>query len=154
LDYDKRIKTNEDKASELLSKNDDYQRLQDIPGIGKIVGRGFIGAVGDGKQFQNGRQVGAWLGLTPKQHASGEQSRMGGISKRGNGALRKQLIHGARAVIRFCEGKTDPLSIWLQRLLKTKHKNKVVVALANKIARMAWAVLTTGESYNPVMVKK
>jgi transposase len=61
LDYDKRVKTNEDKASELLSKNDDYQRLQDIPGIEKIVGRGFIGAVGGGKQFQNGRQVGAWL---------------------------------------------------------------------------------------------
>jgi transposase len=57
-------------------------------------------------------------------------------------------------VIRFCEGKTDPLSLWLQRLLKTKHKNKVVVALANKIARMAWAVLTTSENYNPVMVKK
>jgi transposase len=105
FDYGKRIQKNENKATELLSANDNYQRLQTIPGVGKIVGRSIVGSVGGGKQFKNGRQLGAWLGLTPKQHASGEQSRMVDISKRGNSVLRKQLIHGARAVIRFCEGK-------------------------------------------------
>ncbi|MBV1882422.1 MAG: transposase [Pseudomonadales bacterium] len=90
----------------------------------------------------------AWIGLTPKQHASGEVSRMSGISKRGNQVLRRQLIHGARAVVHWCEGKDDVLSLWLQKLLKTKHKCRVVVALANKLARIAWAVLAKGETYN------
>jgi len=86
----------------------------------------------------------AWIGLTPKQHASGDVSRMAGISKRGNRTLRRQLNHGARALIRWCEGKDDPLSLWLQKLLKTKPVCKVIVALANKLARIAWAVLAKG----------
>ena len=90
----------------------------------------------------------AWVGLTPKQHASGDVSRMGGISKRGNRSLRRQFIHGARAVIRWCEGKDDALSVWLQKLLKTKPVCKVIVALANKLARIAWAVMAKGQAYN------
>ena len=90
----------------------------------------------------------AWVGLTPKQHASGDVSRMGGISKRGNRTLRRQFIHGARAVIRWREEKDDALSVWLQKLLKTKPACKVIVALANKLARIAWAVMAKGQEYN------
>ena len=151
LFFDEKIARNETKAQALLSQNDNYHRLQTIPGIGPIVGRGIICSVNDAKQFKNGRQMAAWIGITPKQHASGELSRMGGISKRGNQTLRKQLIHGARAVVRWSEGKDDNLSLWLQKLLKTKPKAKVIVALANKIARIAWAVLSKKQNYNPAV---
>lgn len=147
---DRQVKSNEEKANQLLSQNDDYIRLQTIPGIGPIVGRGLISSINDPNMFKNGRQMAAWIGITPKQHASGDQSRMGGISKRGNHTLRKQLIHGARAVIRWCEGKDDHLSLWLQNLLQKKPKSKVIVALANKLARISWAVLSKKEPYNPL----
>jgi len=148
IELDEKIQAKADQASSLLEENNAYQRLQSIPGVGPIVGGEIIAALGCGKQFKNGRQMAAWIGLTPKQHASGDQSRMLGISKRGNQSLRKQLIHGSRAVINWCEGKDDPLSLWLQNLLKTKHVCKVVVALANKLARIAWAVLTTGKAFD------
>ena len=154
LAHDEKIQANEFRAGQFLSNNDDYIRLQTIPGIGPIVGRGIISAVSDPKMFKNGRQMAAWIGITPKQHASGDQSRMGRISKRGNSDLRKQLIHGARAVIRWCDGKDDPLSLWLQNLLQKKPKAKVVVALANKLARIAWAVLSKGEVYDPYVFAK
>lgn len=151
LGFDQRIQAIDLKSASLLSDNEHYRRLQTIPGIGPVVSRGIICAVTAPEQFTNGRQMAAWIGMTPKQYASGDQSRMGGISKRGNRQLRRQLIHGARAVVRWCEGKDDPLSVWLQQLLKTKHKNKVVVALANKLARIAWAVISRGEAYNPTL---
>jgi len=144
---DQRISDNENISAQRLKNNDDYQRLQTIPGIGPIISRGFICAINNVQQFKNGREMAAWIGLTPKQHASGDKSKMMGISRRGNQALRKQLIHGARSVVRWCEGKDDPLSLWLQKLLKTKHKNRVVVALANKLARIAWAILAKNENY-------
>jgi len=151
---DCRIKENEETVSSLLSDNENYIRLRTIPGIGPIVGRGLICSVNDAKQFKNGRQMASWIGITPKQHASGEQSRMGGITKRGNQTLRRLLIHGARAVVRWCEGKDDPLSLWIQHLLKTKPKAKVIVATANKIARIAWSVLSKKENYNAAILLK
>ena len=120
----------------------DYELLNSIPGVGPIVSSVFIASVGDVAHFKNGRQLAAWLGLTPKQYSSGETNFMGKMSKRGNVNLRKMLIHGARTVINWCKGKDDQLSRWLQRLLEHKHACKVVVALANKMARMAWAILT------------
>ncbi len=147
-----RIKKVEKTADKLLAQNDDYLRLQSIPGIGPVISRAMISSINDANQFSNGRQMAAWIGITPKQHASGDHSRMGGISKRGNQTLRRQLIHGARAVIRVSEEKTDPLSAWVKKLLATKPKNKVVVALANKLARIAWAVLKTGDSYKAALL--
>lgn len=120
----------------MLVNNDDYRRLQAIPGIGPVTGRGIICAINDARQFKNGRQMSAWVGLASKQHASGDVS-----SKRGNGVLRRQFIHGARAVIRWCENKDDALSVWLQKLLKTKSKCKVIVVLVNKFARITWVVM-------------
>ena len=154
LRVDKSIQTHEELSATLLIDNDDYKRLQTIPGIGPIIGRGIISSINDARQFKNGRQMAAWIGLTPKQHASGETSRMTGISKRGNQTLRRQFIHGARAVIRWCEGKDDVLSLWLQKLLETKYKCKVIVALANKMVRIAWAVLVKGENYNIQTIAK
>ncbi|MCP3999928.1 MAG: IS110 family transposase, partial [Gammaproteobacteria bacterium] len=89
-----RIKQVEQTADKLLAQNDDYLRLQSIPGIGPTISRAMISSINDANQFNNGRQMAAWIGITPKQHASGDRSRMGGISKRGNQTLRRQLIHG------------------------------------------------------------
>lgn len=145
--HDELIKNNEKTTHELLKSSGDYQRIQKIPGIGPVTSAAVIAAVGNAQQFKNGRQMAAWMGLTPKQHASGDKSRMGGLSKRGNQTLRKLFIHGARAVVHWCTEKDDPLSLWVKNLLKTKHPCKVVVALANKLARMTWAVLAKKEQY-------
>lgn len=153
-DYDKHITKIEEQSMALLADNADFKRLQTIPGVGPVVGRTIIASINDAKQFKNGRQMSAWVGLTPKQHASGDESRMGGISKRGNRTLRRQFIHGARAVVRWCENKEDVLSLWLQKLLKTKSKCKVIVALANKLARIAWAILAKQQSYDVSLLVK
>ena len=148
ITFDEKIAEIDTQTQALLNTNDDYLRLQTIPGIGPIISGHLIAGIEDAKQFKNGRNMAAWVGLTPKQYSSGEKSRMGGISKRGNQTLRKLFIHGARTVIRWCENKTDPLSLWLKNLLRTKHTNKVVTALANKMVRMAWAILRYKTDYN------
>ncbi len=145
--YDRQIKNKEIAIKELLTSNDDYQRACEVPGIGPIVGSAVIATVGNAKQFRNGRNLAAWIGLTPKQYASGDSSRMGGMSKRGNRALRRLLLHGARSVVQWSENKSDALSVWIQALLRRMHYSKVVVAVANKLARMLWAVLSKGEHY-------
>jgi transposase len=131
----------------LVGQNDDYQRLLTIPGIGPVIAATLLAAVGDAHYFKNGRQMAAWIGLTPSQHASGEKSRMMGISKRGDRTLRKMQIHGARTVLNWCGPKTDKLSLWLKALSSRAHPCKVIVALANKLARIAWAVLASGKPY-------
>ena len=153
LAIDKNIKQNEKSTQHLLENNDDYHRLQTIPGIGVIVGQTLISSINQASQFKNARQMAAWIGLTPKQSASGDVSRMLGMSKRGNQTLRRQLIHGARAVIRHCKEKNDALNLWVKQLLNTKPTCKVIVALANKIARIAWAVLMTGKNYDVNILK-
>lgn len=115
------------------------KRLEKIPGIGPITASALVASVGDAKNFKNGRQLAAWLGLVPKQHSTGGKSNLLGISKRGDTYLRTLLIHGARAVIRYAEGK--PKQDWLHRLLGRRSKNVAAVALANKNARVAWALL-------------
>lgn len=135
----------------LLATHPDNALLRSVPGIGPIGAALIIASVGDASQFRNGRQLAAWAGLTPKQHASGDLSRIGGISKRGNGALRKTLIHGARTVLNWCQRKDGPLSRWLQEKVKTRHPCKVVVALANKLARIIWAVLKARQPYDAAM---
>ncbi len=147
ISHDKQIKHQEVALKALLKNDDDYQRVCQVPGIGPIVGSALISAVGNATQFKNGRKMSSWIGLTPLQHASGDTNRMGGISKRGNRTLRKLLIDGARSVITWVENKTDRLSVWIQSLLSRRPWAKVVVAVANKIARMAWAVLANKETY-------
>lgn len=141
-DMDKKIKT-------LAGSNADAKRLQQIPGIGPITATALICAIGDGKQFKRGRDRAAWLGLTPRQHSSGGKDRLLGISKRGDAYLRTLLIHGARSVLKVAGQKDDPRSRWLQNLCGRRNKNIAAVALANKNARIVWALLTKQVNYLP-----
>jgi transposase len=147
IELEQKIRELSDELVALLKHNKDYQRLQTIPGIGPMIAATLIASVGDARYFKNGRQLAAWMGVTPKQHASGEKSQMKGITKRGDRSLRKLMIHGARTVLNWCEGKSDKLSLWLQALKRRAHPCKVIVALANKLARIAWAVLATKQPY-------
>lgn len=104
--------------------------------------------MGDGRQFKRGRDLAAWLGLTPGQHSSGGKDRLLGMSKRGDSYLRTLLIHGARSVIQAAGNKTDPRSRWIIGVAERRHKNVAAVALANKNARIAWALLARGGAYD------
>jgi transposase len=143
-----RIAQTEQQTTELVNHREDYQRLLTIRGVGPVTACALLSQIQDAKQFKNGRAMAAWLGLTPKQHSSGDTQKMGGISKRGNAYLRKLFIHGARTVMNWCKSKTDALSEWVKRLESKKHPCKVVVALANKLARIAWAVLSKQQDFN------
>jgi transposase len=128
------------------------QKLAKIPGIGPITATAMIATVGDARQFENGRQLAAWLGIVPKQHSTGGKARLLGISKRGDRYLRTLLIHGARAVVRIAERKAEA-ETWIKRLLERRHKNIAAVALANKNARTIWALLAHDREYEPDYVK-
>ena len=125
------------------------KRLQQIPGIGPITATALVCAIGDGKQFKRGRDLAAWLGLTPRQHSTGGKDCLLGISKRGDTYLRTLLIHGARAVLRVAAKKDDPRSCWIQSLCSRRNKNIAAVALANKNARIVWALLTKEIDFLP-----
>jgi transposase len=128
------------------------QRLEAIPGIGSLTATGIVSAIGNGADFKKGRCFAAWLGLVPGQYSTGGKQKLLGISKRGNCYLRKLLIHGARAVLRTKDKQSSGLSTWLTQLTSRAHSNVVAVALANKMARMAWAVLAKGEAYRPPLL--
>ena len=123
------------------------RRLEAIPGIGPITASALIASIGDAKTFANGRQLAAWLGLVPRQDSSGGKDRLLGISKRGDTYLRTLLIHGARAVVRHVARRTDVSNDWLKRLLIRRNKNIAAVALANKNARIAWALLAHARAF-------
>jgi len=124
-------------------------RLQQMRGVGPVIATAIVANVGDAKQFCNGRQMAASLGLTPRQNSSGGKTRLLGITKRGDAQLRTLLIHGARSVLRTAASKDDRLSRWVTHLAQTRHHNIAAVALANKMARIAWAMLTKGTDYHP-----
>lgn len=125
------------------------RRLQQIPGIGPVTATALVASVGDARQFRRGRDMAAWLGLVPRQQSSGGKAVLQGISKRGDAYLRTLLIHGARSVARVASRKTDALSQWTDRISRRRHANIAVVALANKNARIAWALMTRGTDYVP-----
>ena len=138
--YDEKLQT-------MATTHPESQRLLTIPGIGPITATALIAAVGDVGGFTNGRQFAAWLGLVPKQHSTGGQTRLLGISKRGDSYLRKLLVHGARATLRWARTKTDSRSQWIRGLLERRGWNRTAVAVANKNARIVWAVLSRGGVY-------
>jgi transposase len=123
------------------------QRLLKIPGIGPLSASALVTAAGDGRQFRNGRQMAAFLGLVPRQHSSGGKAKLLGIHKRGDSYLRGLLVHGARSVLRAARNKPDARSKWLMNLSLRRHRNIATVAQANKNARIAWAMLTRNENY-------
>lgn len=147
--FDERVAEMDKKVHAMAQSEPAAKRLLSIPGIGPINATAIICAVGDGKQFKRGRDMAAWLGLTPQQHSSGGKDRLLGISKRGDTYLRTLLIHGARSALKAIDKKTDPRSQWLQNLCGRRHKNVAAVALANKNARIAWALLTKETDYLP-----
>lgn len=128
-------------------ENKAAQQLQQIPGIGPITATALVSAIGNGTQFRRGKDMAASLGLVPRQHSSGGKDRLLGISKRGNAYLRTLLIHGARAVLQATKNKDDPRSRWLIALSERRNKNIAAVALANKNARIAWALLIKEQDY-------
>lgn len=139
-----------DREIALMAQHDPVaKRLQQLHGVGPVVATALIGAVGDARQFARGREMAAVLGLTPRQKSSGGKERLLGISKRGDAYLRTLLIHGARSAIRHAKGKDDRLSRWVSALAARSHPNVAAVALANKTARMAWAMLRNDTDYRP-----
>jgi transposase len=127
--------------------NEAVRRLQTVPGFGPIVGSVFHAFVGDGQAFSKGRDVSAALGLVPRQHSSGGKTVLLGISKRGDRYLRSLLVHGARSVVRLAVGKEDRLSRWINTIKARRGFNKAAVALANKMARIGWAILSQNSVY-------
>ena len=123
------------------------RRLATIPGVGVITATALVATIGDASQFRSGRQLAAWLGLVPKQHSSAGKDRLGRISKRGDGYLRKLLVHGARAVLLWSRRKKEERSRWQEALLARRPTNVVLVAMANKTARIVWALLSRREVF-------
>jgi transposase len=130
-----------------VRSSDDGRRLLEIPGIGPLTASALIATVGDARQFRNGRQMAAFLGLVPRQHSSGGKTRLLGIHKRGDSYLRGLLVHGARSVLRTATDKPDDRSRWLMNLAARRHRNIATVAQANKNVRIAWAILTREQRY-------
>jgi transposase len=146
---DRRIRAYDDELVALTRDDEQARRLATIPGIGVINATALLAAVGDASAFAKGRDFAAWLGLTPRQHSTGGKTKLLGISKRGNRYLRVQLIHGARAaMVHFVKQETRT-GEWVRGLLTRAHPNVVTVALAAKLARIAWAVLRHGRSFAP-----
>jgi transposase len=125
------------------------RKLAEIPGIGPLTASALVASIGDAKNFENGRQLAAWLGLVPRQHSTGGKQTLLGISKRGDCYLRTLLIHGARAVIRVSEHKLESTASWLKRIVGRRNKNVAAVALANKNARIVWALLAHDRAFRP-----
>lgn len=149
LAHDERL-TRFDRELQQQARNDERcQRLLKVEGIGPISATAIVAAVGDAKQFSSARQFAAWLGLVPSQHSSGGKNQLGSISKKGDTYLRTLLIHGARSALLACKEKTDRRSLWVQQVQCRRNTNIATVALANKNARIIWAILSKGESYQP-----
>jgi transposase len=126
----------------LAAHDETARRLASIPGIGPLGATALLAAVGDARQFRKARDLAAWLGLVPRQHSTGGKPTLLGISKRGCPYIRRLLIHGARSCLLHLDRTRDRLGNWISALASRMHVNKVVVALANKLARIAWVVLT------------
>ena len=128
--------------------DNDMRRLMEIPGVGPAIASALVAAVGTAENFGKARDMAAWLGLVPRQVSTGGKAKLIGISKHGNSYLRKLFIHGARTVLHLVLDRNTPITQWVDRLKERAHVNVVAVAMANKMARIAWAILTRGERYN------
>jgi len=149
LNYlDERIEEYENMIKAQASQDKWAALLQTIPGIGPITATALMSHIGNIACFKNGRELAAFLGLVPRQHSTGGKQTLLGISKRGDVYLRTLLIHGARSRLRNIAGKKDPVSLWLDNLVNRRGHNIAAVALANKMVRTVFALLSTGEIYN------
>lgn len=146
-ELDRQVQELEGQIQAWHRENAASRKLAQIPGIGPITASALVASIGDAKNFENGRQLAAWLGLVPRQNSSGGKQTLLGISKRGDTYLRTLLIHGARAVIRVAERKATHAGSWLARVMGRRNQNVAAVALANKNARIVWALLAHDREY-------
>jgi transposase len=144
---DAQITTFDRRIDAVFKSNEDCRRIARICGVGPKTATAVVAAVGDGREFKNGRHLAAWMGLVPRQHSSGDKRLLMGISKRGDRHLRTLLIHGARSVFRVAQLKTDPFSQWVNSLRERRGMNRAIVAVANKNARIIWAMLNRNEEF-------
>ena len=151
LELDTRVKHYDKRIQALAKASEQAQQLISIPGIGPINATLLISHIGDPARFPNGRQFSASLGLVPRQYSSGGHIRLKGITKRGNGDVRRQLVHGARAALRQFQRQEHPdrLARWACTLAARVGQRKAIVALANKLARICWSLLAKGQHYQP-----
>ncbi len=145
--YDIQIKALSERIAVIFKNNEVCQRLEQVPGIGVLTATALFSAIGNGHDFKNARHLSAWLGLVPRQESTGGRDVLLGISKRGNKYLRTLLIHGARTVVYWARKKNDPRSRWINELAKRRGENIAAVAVANKNARIIWAILSRGECF-------
>ncbi len=148
-DLDDRVDELDREITKLADSNAVTKRLQQLRGVGPMVATALVATVGNADQYPKSRQMAASLGLTPKQHSSGGKDRLLGITKRGDVYLRTLLIHGARSVVTHAKHRDDRLSRWVTDIAKRRHPNVAAVALANKTARIAWAMLRNESDYDP-----
>jgi transposase len=146
---DQRVKELDEEIAAIAAADPVAQRLQQLRGVGPMGATALLATVGDATQFAKGRHMAASLGLTPKQSSSGGKDMLLGISKRGDAYVRCLLIHGARSMINASKGKDDRLSQWVTKIATTRHPNVAAVAMANKTARIAWAMIRNGSDYQP-----
>lgn len=151
LEIEEHIEKVEKQIGAFFKQNDDCQRIEAIGGIGVLTATALVATIGDPKLFKNGREFAAYLGLVPKQSSSGGKEKLLGISKRGDVYMRTLLIHGGRSRLLAASRKTDRQSLWMQALEKRKGKPKTWIAIANKNARVAWALLNSKEAYKEVV---
>ena len=146
---DQRMAELDQQVGAIAQQNPTAKRLQQLRGVGPLIATALVATIGDGTQYRKGRDMAAAIGLTPRQHSSGGKDRLLGISKRGDAYLRCLLVHGARSAMRTAKDKEDRLSRWINNLQERRHANVAVVAMANKMARMAWVIMTKGVDYDP-----
>jgi transposase len=144
---DARIAAYDAQLAQVAQTHPVCQRLMTIPGLGELTATALVAAVSDASQFKNGRQFAAWLGVVPRQHSTGGKARLLGLSKHGDLYLRKLLVHGARRCLRWVNRKSDRRSQWVRSLMERRGWHRAAVALANKNARVAWALMSTEQVY-------
>jgi transposase len=150
-DLEQQIAAMNAEVEQIASSDPACQRLRQIPGIGPLVATAIVAAIGNGSAFHKGREFASWLGLVGRQHSTGGKARLFGISKRGNRYLRKILVHGARSAVLRVKRERSPFGAWLDALEQRAPINVVITAAANKLSRIAWAVLSSGQDYRPAV---
>jgi transposase len=139
--------------AQIARQNEACQRLVAMPGVGPVTATAIIATIGNGAAFRRGRDFAAWLGVVPEEHSTGGKQTLWELPRRGNKYLRRLFVQGARAVMQHKTKQSSGLTAWLAQLTARTHHNIAIVALANKLARMAWAVLAKNEAYRPPLVE-
>src|SRR5207244_1445748 len=147
-EIEERIKWCDQRISAHVKDDAQAKAAKELMGVGPITASAVVATVGDFKQFKNGAQFGAWLGLTPRQNSSGGKNNLGGITKRGDTYVRMLLVQGAKSAVNTAHRRDDPISKWLHQLREKSGWQKAAVALANKNARILWAVFAKGEPFD------